>query len=114
MEDTVERRLSRVKFAIVVAVLMAVAVGAALAQVPARPVVPGSTVTPADYLQWRATFKNWGRWGADDQKGTTNLITPQKVVNATKLVKTGQVISLAHAEPQQVVADTPASAVFHR
>ena len=33
------------------------------------------SVTPADYIQWRSEFKNWGRWGADDERGTTNLIT---------------------------------------
>jgi kynurenine formamidase len=105
--------MRNLKLALVVTAFVAAAVGA-LAQTQPRPVVPGSSVTPADYLRWRDTLKNWGRWGADDQKGTTNLITPQKVVNAAKLVKTGAVISLAHAEPQQVVADTPASAVFHR
>ncbi len=73
-----------------------------------------TTVTPADYLRWRTEYKNWGRWGGDDQKGTTNLITPQKVLNAAKLVKNGIVISLAHAEPQAVAADVPAAGVFHR
>src|SRR5437867_2380214 len=73
-----------------------------------------TTVTPADYLRWRTEYKNWGRWGADDQKGTTNLITPQKVLNAAKLVKNGIVISLAHSEPQKVEADVPAAGVFHR
>jgi kynurenine formamidase len=105
--------MQNTKLALVVTALVAAAAGA-LAQSQPRPAVPGSSVTPADYLRWRDTFKNWGRWGADDQRGTSNLMTPQKVVNAAKLVKTGAVISLAHAEPQQVVADTPASAVFHR
>src|SRR5580765_7650543 len=73
-----------------------------------------ATVTPADYLRWRTEYKNWGRWGADDQKGTTNLITPQKVLSAAKLVKNGIVISLAHSEPQKVEADVPAAGVFHR
>jgi kynurenine formamidase len=73
-----------------------------------------ATVTPADYLRWRLEYKNWGRWGPNDQKGTTNLITPQKVLSAVKLVKNGIVLSLAHAEPQKVEADVPAGAVFHR
>ena len=73
-----------------------------------------STVTPADYQRWRTEYKNWGRWGADDQKGTSNLITPQKIVSAAKLVKEGIVVSLAHAEPQKVEADVPAAGVFHR
>jgi kynurenine formamidase len=73
-----------------------------------------STVTPADYQRWRMEYKNWGRWGADDQKGTTNLITAQKIVSAAKLVKDGIVVSLAHAEPQKTEADVPAAGVFHR
>src|SRR5215467_16260621 len=71
-------------------------------------------VTPADYIGWRAKFSNWGRWGKDDEKGTTNLITPAKIVSVTKLVKTGEVISLAHPVPQQAAADVPEAAVFHR
>lgn len=39
--------------------------------------------------------KNWGRWGADDGKGTLNLITPAKRVEAAQLVRTGRSLSLA-------------------
>jgi kynurenine formamidase len=37
---------------------------------------------------------NWGRWGTDDQLGTVNLITPDKVREAAGLVKAGKTISL--------------------
>jgi kynurenine formamidase len=40
-------------------------------------------------------YRNWGRWGADDELGTLNFITPQKVVEAARLVRRGKVISLA-------------------
>ena len=30
---------------------------------------------------------NWGRWGADDERGTLNLITPEHRVRAAGLVK---------------------------
>jgi len=73
-----------------------------------------SAATPADYLKWRNELKNWGRWGADDERGATNLITPAKSLSAAKLVKSGIVVSLAHAVPQQVDAEVPAAAVFHR
>src|SRR5215471_20921920 len=73
-----------------------------------------ATVTPADYVRWKSEFKNWGRWGAGDERGTTNLITPAKIVNVAKLVKTGEIVSLAHAVPQQPEADVPETAVFHR
>src|SRR5258706_851807 len=73
-----------------------------------------SSATPADYLKWRNELKNWGRWGADDERGASNLITPAKSLSAAKLVKSGIVVSLAHPEPQQVDAEVPAAAVFHR
>lgn len=37
---------------------------------------------------------NWGRWGADDQLGTVNLITPEKVREAAALVNVGKTVSL--------------------
>ena len=40
-------------------------------------------------------YKNWGRWGDDDQLGTLNYITPQKIVDASGLVKQGKVVSLS-------------------
>ena len=40
-------------------------------------------------------FRNWGKWGPDDQRGTANYLTPDKVARAAALVRTGQVISLA-------------------
>ncbi len=88
--------------------------GIAITQLSAQPQSRNTTVTPADYQRWETEFKNWGRWGSNDERGTTNLITPAKVVNVARLVKTGQVISLAHAVPQKVEADVPEGAVFHR
>jgi kynurenine formamidase len=38
---------------------------------------------------------NWGRWGSDDQKGSLNLLTPEIVRRAARLVNTGKVYSLA-------------------
>jgi kynurenine formamidase len=37
---------------------------------------------------------NWGRWGDDDERGTLNLITPEAVLAATKVVKAGTVYNL--------------------
>jgi kynurenine formamidase len=39
-------------------------------------------------------LSNWGRWGADDERGTLNFITPQVVKRAAGLVRRGQVFSL--------------------
>src|SRR5262245_35549534 len=40
-------------------------------------------------------FRNWGRWGKDDELGTLNFITPEKIVAAARTVRRGKVFSLA-------------------
>jgi len=40
------------------------------------------------------SVKNWGRWGPDDQLGTLNLITPERVRAAAGLVRSGRRVSL--------------------
>ena len=41
-----------------------------------------------------AKLKNWGRWGKDDQIGTLNHVTPQDIVKAASLIRTGKVFAL--------------------
>jgi kynurenine formamidase len=41
-----------------------------------------------------AALSNWGRWGADDQLGTLNLLTPERVVRAAGLVTLGLCVPL--------------------
>ena len=87
--------------------------GAAV-QTPA-PAAPADTAAlRAQYERWRQDFKTWGKWGAGDNKGASNLITPQKVLSATRLVRNGIVVSLAPPVPQTVAADVGANGVFHR
>jgi kynurenine formamidase len=40
-------------------------------------------------------LSNWGRWGPDDEIGSWNLVTPEKVVEAAACVRRGQVFSLS-------------------
>jgi len=40
-------------------------------------------------------MNNWGKWGADDERGATNYITPQTIIDAAKLIRKGKVFSLA-------------------
>jgi kynurenine formamidase len=37
---------------------------------------------------------NWGRWGTDDERGTLNLLTPEVVLAATKVCRTGKMYHL--------------------
>lgn len=48
-----------------------------------------------DFRPLGARLSNWGRWGSDDERGTINLITPDRLVAAAKLVKKGSIISLS-------------------
>ena len=52
-------------------------------------------VSREQFDQWMQDISNWGRWGADDEKGTLNLITPQKRVEAAQLVQDGVSVSLS-------------------
>ncbi|MEA2383362.1 MAG: hypothetical protein QOH72_3333 [Solirubrobacteraceae bacterium] len=52
-------------------------------------------VTDDVFEEYISKHSNWGRWGADDQIGTANFITPAKVRSASRLVRRGHVISLA-------------------
>ena len=54
------------------------------------------TVTAETIRQWERELSNQGRWGADDQLGTLNLITPEHRVRAADLVREGITVSLSH------------------
>jgi kynurenine formamidase len=49
----------------------------------------------ADVLGYADSLSNWGRWGADDQLGTLNLITPARRLAALGLVRRGRLVSCA-------------------
>ena len=56
-------------------------------------------------------YKNWGKWGPNDEIGTLNFTTAEDIVAATRLVKKGKVISLAlnfdHLGPQGAKSKYP-------
>ncbi len=53
-------------------------------------------VTPETIAGWMGELSNQGRWGADDERGTLNLITPEHRVTAAALVTEGITVSLSH------------------
>jgi len=72
-----------------------------------------------------ARLRNWGRWGDDDELGTINLITPDLVVAAAALVRTGRIFDLgipfasdgpqpggARINPVHLMRDTGAGQVY--
>jgi kynurenine formamidase len=65
----------------------------AAAQVESGP-MPAS-LSAAEVQAIFDSVSNWGRWGADDQRGTLNLITPAKRRQAAALVREGVSVSLS-------------------
>jgi len=49
-----------------------------------------------DFRRAMKELSNWNRWGADDELGAANLITPAKRKQALALAREGVPISLAH------------------
>jgi kynurenine formamidase len=54
-----------------------------------RPPVPAADESPALGPGWYPS-----RWGPEDQRGNGNLMTPAKVLEATRLIRTGEIVSL--------------------
>ena len=80
---------------------------------PADPVLtPGPSAArfprnAAEFDQLFNQVKNWGRWGADDQLGSANLITPDKRRRALQLAREGLSVSLARNPLTEAAPDNP-------
>ena len=72
---------------------------------------PTPPVTLAAFDAMFEELKNWGRWGADDELGTLNYITPDKVAAAAALVRKGRCVSMAIPINKKAGPDNPNPAV---
>ncbi len=83
-----------------------VAVGLALVGSASNLAAQGSrNITAAMVDQWMTELSNWGRWGDDDERGTLNLITPEKRRTALALATAGVSVSLSHNYLTERAAD---------
>src|SRR3984885_5990223 len=71
------------RLAALAALFLTAASTAALAQAPSWAPPPDSARCPS-------------KWGAGDERGSANHMKPQTVLNAARLIKTGEVIELSH------------------
>ncbi|MDQ1749796.1 MAG: hypothetical protein QOE71_852, partial [Pseudonocardiales bacterium] len=56
---------------------------------------PGwTTQSVAEFEVLTAALSNWGRWGADDELGTVNLLTPERAAAAAAGVRSGVTVGL--------------------
>ena len=69
-------------------------------------------ITRQDLHDAAEKYKNWGKWGPNDEIGTLNYTTPADIIAAAQLVRKGKVISLAlnfdHTGPQGAKSNYPA------
>lgn len=65
------------------------------------------TMTRADVDRLMQELSNWGRWGAEDERGTVNLITPATRRAAAALVTEGFSVSLARDADAETSVDNP-------
>jgi kynurenine formamidase len=61
----------------------------------------------ADVRELMRTLSNWGRWGADDERGALNHITPEVRRRAAGLVREGTVVAASRPLPTETAADNP-------
>jgi kynurenine formamidase len=69
-------------------------------------------VSVDEFEQLFESVKNWGRWGDDDQLGTLNYVTPEKVREAAGLVRSGRRVSMAIPINKTAGPDNPMPATL--
>src|SRR5260370_14251764 len=74
--------------------------------------MPPKKITRQDLRDAAERYKNWGKWGPNDEIGTLNHTSPEDIIAAARLVRKGKVISLAlnfdHTGPQGAKSNYPA------
>ena len=82
------------------AIVVALFLAGALSQVaPSTSAQAPASRAPRNAEEFEVLFqqvKNWGRWGANDQLGSANLLTAETRKRAIALAKTGESVSLSH------------------
>ena len=71
------------------------------------------TISVAEFEKIFESVKNWGRWGADDERGTLNLITPERVKHAASLVRSGRSVSMSIPINTVAGPDNPNPAIHY-
>lgn len=71
----------------------------------------GARVGLDEFDQLFESVKNWGRWGDADQLGTLNYLTPERVREAARLVRSGRRVSLGLPINKTAGPDNPNPAI---
>ena len=70
-------------------------------------------VSAAEFEALFQAVSNWGRWGEDDERGTLNELSADRIVAAAGLVRSGETVTLSHPLDTEKRLDNPEPAV-HR
>jgi kynurenine formamidase len=70
-------------------------------------------LTAAEFRELFESVSTWGRWGDDDQRGSLNYLTPERVRAAAALIRSGETISLSLPLNTRVGVDNPAPVDHH-
>jgi kynurenine formamidase len=65
--------------------------------------------TASEFAVFALGLRNWGRWGEADERGTLNFVTPERLVEAARLVRVGKVFDLGiplNGDGPQIWTDT--------
>ena len=72
--------------------------------------IPPPSLTNAEFDVLFREVSNWDRWGAASARGTLNYLTPDRVVAAARLVRTGMSVSLSLPMDSETRLDNPVPA----
>ncbi len=70
-------------------------------------------LTAAEFKNLFEAVSNWGRWGPDDERGALNYLTPARVLEAARLVRTGETVTLSVPLNTRLGIDNPAPVDHH-
>ena len=73
----------------------------------------GSKMKLEEFDKLYESLKNWGEWGKDDELGTLNYITPDKIRRAAALVKSGRSVSMEIPINTVAGPDNPNPAIYY-
>ncbi len=69
--------------------------------------------TEEEVIGYMTSLSNWGRWGADDELGTLNLITPEKRAQAGALVREGISVTCSRLIVPEIAPDVTSIPPLH-
>lgn len=72
-----------------------------------------SPITPAEMREIFDSVSNWGRWGKDDERGTLNHLTSERIAAAGRLIRSGKQVSCARNFPVVPGPENPTPALHH-